>query len=78
MRAFYAEIYSTWSLDGPKAYVASQLLWNVNQKAEALVDEFCRDLFGRAAEPMRRYFRFLEERWLGAAFGFDGDVGWVF
>ena len=33
VRAFYAEIYSTWSLDGPKAYVASQLLWNVNQKA---------------------------------------------
>lgn len=64
VRAFYAEIYSTWSLDGPKAYVASQLLWNVNQKADALVDECCRDLFGRAAEPMRRYFRFLEQRWL--------------
>lgn len=69
VRAFYAEIYSTWSLDGPKAYVASQLLWNVDQKAEILVDEFCRDLFGRAAEPMRRYFRFLEERWLARPSG---------
>lgn len=69
VRAFYAEIYSTWSLDGPKAYVASQLLWNVNQEAETLVDEFCRDLFGRAAEPMRRYFRFLEQRWLARPSG---------
>lgn len=69
VRAFYAEIYSTWSLDGPKAYVASQLLWNVNQKADALVDEFCRDLFGRAAEPMRRYFTLLEQRWLGRPSG---------
>ena len=69
VRAFYAEIYSTWSLDGPKAYVASQLLWNVNQKAGVLVDEFCRDLFGQAAEPMRRYFRFLEERWLARPSG---------
>jgi len=69
VRAFYAEIYSTWSLDGPKAYVASQLLWNVNQRAETLVGEFCRDLFGRAAQPMRRYFRFLEERWLARPSG---------
>jgi hypothetical protein len=36
VRAFYAEIYSTWSLDGPKAWVASQLLWNVQQNTEQL------------------------------------------
>jgi len=64
VRAFYAEIYSTWSLDGPKAYVASQLLWDVNQSAETLVDDFCRGLFGKAAAPMREYFRFLEQRWM--------------
>ena len=64
VRGFYAEIYSTWSLDGPKAWVASQLLWNVNQSAGKLVDDFCRGLFGRAAVPMRDYFRFLEQRWM--------------
>jgi hypothetical protein len=64
VRAFYAEIYSTWSLDGPKAYVASQLLWDVNQNAEQLVDDFCTGLFGKAAAPMRAYFRFLEQRWM--------------
>lgn len=64
VRAFYAEIYSTWSLDGPKAWVASQLLWNVNQSASRLVDEFCRDLFGKAAGPMRDYFRFCEQTWM--------------
>jgi hypothetical protein len=69
VRAFYAEIYSTWSLDGPKAWVASQLLWNVQQGAETLVDEFCRNLFGRAAGPMREYFRYCEQRWLSRPSG---------
>lgn len=69
VRAFYAEIYSTWSLDGPKAWVASQLLWNVNQVAEQLVDEFCRDLFGPAAAPMREYFRYCEQRWMSRPSG---------
>ena len=68
-RAFYAEIYSTWSLDGPKAYVASQLLWDVNQSAEKLVDDFCRDLFGKAAAPMQAYFGFLEQRWMSRPSG---------
>ncbi len=69
VRAFYAEIYSTWSLDGPKAYVASQLLWDVSQNAETLVDDFCRGLFGKAAAPMRAYFRFLEQRWMSRPSG---------
>lgn len=69
VRAFYAEIYSTWSLDGPKAYVASQLLWNVNQSAESLVDDFCQGLFGKAAAPMRAYFRFLEQQWMSRPSG---------
>jgi len=64
VRGFYAEIYSTWSLDGPKAWVASQLLWNVNLSADELVEDFCRGLFGSAAAPMREYFRFLEARWM--------------
>jgi Domain of unknown function (DUF4838)/Glycosyl hydrolase family 67 N-terminus len=64
VRGFYAEIYSTWSLDGPKAWVASQLLWNVNQNSRVLVDDFCRGLFGKAAAPMRDYFRFLEAQWM--------------
>jgi hypothetical protein len=64
VRAFYAEIYSTWSLDGPKAWVASQMLWDVNQSADELVNDFCRGLFGKAAPEMHAYFRFLEQRWM--------------
>jgi hypothetical protein len=69
VRAFYAEIYSTWSLDGPKAYVASQLLWDIRQNAQTLVDDFCRGLFGRAADPMRAYFRSVEQRWMSRPSG---------
>lgn len=74
VRAFYAEIYSTWSLDGPKAYVTSQLLWDVNLSADALVDDFCRGLFGKAADPMRAFFRFLEARWMSRPGG--SNVMW--
>jgi len=69
VRAFYAEIYSTWSLDGPKAWVASQMLWDVNQSAAELVDDFCCGLFGEAAPAMREYFQFLEQRWMSRPSG---------
>ena len=69
VRAFYAEIYSTWSLDGPKAWVASQMLWDVDQSAPDLLDDFCRGLFGKAEPAMREYFQFLEERWMSRPSG---------
>ncbi|NQT11313.1 MAG: DUF4838 domain-containing protein [Planctomycetes bacterium] len=69
VRAFYAEIYSTWSLDGPKAWVASQMLWDVDQSAAELVEDFCRGLFGKAAPAMREYFQFLEQTWMSRRSG---------
>lgn len=61
---FYAEIYSTWSVDGPKAWLASQLLWDVSQEREVLLDDFYQKFFGEAAEPMRRFFDRCEEIWM--------------
>ena len=69
VRAFYAEIYSTWSLDGPKAWVASQMLWDVDQNAAELVEDFCSGLFGKAAPAMREYFQFLEQQWMSRPSG---------
>ncbi len=69
VRAFYAEIYSTWSLDGPKAWVASQMLWDVNQSATELVDDFCRGLFGKATPAMLEYFQFLDQTWMSRPSG---------
>ncbi len=62
--AWYAEIYSNWSLDGPKAWLASQLLWDTDQDARALLDDYYANFFGPAAEPMRRYWERCEQVWM--------------
>ena len=58
---FYAEIYSNHGLDGPKAWVTEKLLWDPSQDVDALVHKWCAALFGKAAPPMERYFKRLEQ-----------------
>jgi hypothetical protein len=64
VRAWYAEIYSNWALDGCKAWLASQLLWDVQQDPRALAEQYYRDFFGAAQEPMRRYWERCERIWM--------------
>ncbi|HYG73550.1 MAG TPA: DUF4838 domain-containing protein [Planctomycetota bacterium] len=64
---FYAESYPNWGLDGPKYWLLSRLLWNSSQDPAALMDQYCRDLFGAAAPSMRAYFHQLEETWCSQA-----------
>ncbi len=64
VKGWYSEIYSRWCQDGPKAWIASQLLWDPDQDADALLDDFCRGMFGAAAGPMRRYFDLCERVWM--------------
>ncbi len=63
VRGFYAELYPRWSLDGPKAWLASQLLWDPEASPEALLDDYYEGFFGPAAGPMRKFFELAEERW---------------
>jgi hypothetical protein len=72
VRAFYAEIYENWSLDGPKAWLSSQLLWDPEQDAGKLLDDFYTGMFAESAEPMRRYFELCEKRWMNQ----EGDARW--
>jgi len=58
---FYAEIYSNHALDGPKAWIVQELLWNPYQDPNALLDQWCKVLFEESADPMNRYFTFLEK-----------------
>ncbi len=64
VRAFYAEIYTNWSLDGPKAWIASQLLWDPSLSRKELLNDFCSGMFAEAAEPMRDYFELCEAIWM--------------
>jgi len=75
VRGFYAEIYPNWGLDGPKGWLAAQLLWDVSQDRAALLEEFYTKFFAEAAGPMRKFFERCEEAWMkqgGPAHWFKG------
>ncbi len=65
VRAFYAETFANWGLDGPKAWLAAQLLWDAEQESAALLDTYYREFWREAAEPMRRFFELCDSQWLG-------------
>jgi len=58
--SFSAEVYPFWPLDGPKCYVLSELLWDIDQDIDALLDEYFTGLYGESAEPMKSFFRRME------------------
>jgi hypothetical protein len=72
VRAWYAEIYSNWGLDGCKAWVASQLLWDVKQDPKKLVDEYYTNFFGAAKAPMKKYWDRCEQVWMKQG----GEAAW--
>ncbi|MFI5336067.1 MAG: DUF4838 domain-containing protein, partial [Opitutales bacterium] len=63
-RAFYAESSPNWGLDGPKCWLAAQLLWDARADPAALIDEYYRKFWREAAGPMREYFELCDRQWL--------------
>jgi len=47
-------------------YAAARLLWDPDRKVDEIRADWCRRVFGRAAEPMRRYYRGIEDAWRSA------------
>lgn len=72
VKGWYAEIYCNWALDGPKAWIGSQLLWDTDQKVETLLDDFYRNFFGPARKPMQRYFELCQRQWMNQ----EGEAVW--
>jgi len=64
VRAFYAEVYPNWGLDGPKAWLATQLLWDATANPAELLNIYYRDFWQEAAGPMRDFFAACDEQWL--------------
>jgi hypothetical protein len=63
VRAFYAETYANWGLDGPKPWLAAKLLWEPQRDPAALLDLYYREFWREAAEPMREFFGTAERTW---------------
>ncbi|MGB0409870.1 MAG: DUF4838 domain-containing protein [Opitutales bacterium] len=57
---FFSQLPSVWGLDGPKAWLAAQLLWDPEADAHQLLDEFYTHFFGLAAEPIRQFYEIAE------------------
>lgn len=74
VRAIYCEVYPFWAWCGPMHYVAGRLQWNVNEDANAILDEFHHDCFGEVAAEMRAYHDACERYWTRARPGrwFEG------
>ncbi len=56
-----AESEDNFGSRGPNYWVAAKLMWNVNGDLEDILADYYTTCWGRAAEPMRRYW----ERWRG-------------
>ncbi|MBI3886367.1 MAG: DUF4838 domain-containing protein [Opitutae bacterium] len=63
VRAYYAESSPNWGLDGPKAWLVAQLLWNAKQNPADLLDTYYREFWQEAAAPMREFFAQCDAQW---------------
>jgi len=57
----FSQLPSFWGLDGAKAWLAAELLWDPQQDAAALLDEYYTNFFGAAAEPIRNFYELAEQ-----------------
>ncbi len=62
VRAWYAETYPFFG-EGPKYYVMAKIWWDPDRDVDALLDEWYRLAFGKAAPPMKAYFDHWEAYW---------------
>ncbi len=51
------------ALDGIVLYLWYQALWNPDIDADAMIDEYCKLMFGPAAPTMRQYWKLVINRW---------------
>lgn len=70
---FYSQLPSFWGLDGAKAWLGAELLWNPQQNADALLDEYYTNFFGAAAEPMRAFYETAEQY----RNRYEGQADWI-
>jgi len=64
-RAYYAEMTPNWALDGPKPWLAAQLLWDPSLEPGKLLDEYYARFWREAASPMRDFYELCDRQWRG-------------
>jgi len=72
-RGYRAEVYPLWGWDGGKAWVMARLTREVNQDYRGLLEQYYREFFGAAADPVRAYHEQAERVWLAI----EGQGQWI-
>ncbi|MEZ0274372.1 MAG: DUF4838 domain-containing protein [Roseimicrobium sp.] len=63
---FYREAgLEAFGVNALNLYVTSRLWWDANQDVDAMIDEYCRDLYGPASEEMKAFIAYSEGHWMG-------------
>ena len=70
---FFSQISPIWGLDGSKAWITAQLLWDSEYALEDLLGEFYREFFGAAEAPMRAFYECAERNRDGRS----GRAEWI-
>ncbi|TVP78707.1 MAG: DUF4838 domain-containing protein [Puniceicoccaceae bacterium] len=70
---FFSQLPAFWGLDGAKPWFGAQLLWNPQQDAEALLDEYYTNFFGPAADSIRHFYETAEHH----RNTHEGEADWI-
>lgn len=62
-RGYFAEMTPNWALDGPKPWIAAQLLWNPGLDSGKLLDEYYTRFWRETAVPMRAFYELCDRQW---------------
>ena len=68
-RSLTSEVAPGWPWNGPMAYVAARLWWDVTLDVDKLLDEYFQTLYGPAGPPMSRLYALFEQIHLRARRG---------
>jgi hypothetical protein len=66
----YIEVYreadlKAFGVNALNLYVTSRLWWDASLDVDAMIDEYCRDLYGPASEEMKAFIAYGEAHWMG-------------
>ena len=59
-KGFYTQV-GPWERAPLNTYLAAKLAWNADLDVDWLIDDYCRNFFGPAAEPMKAYLTGIED-----------------
>ena len=59
---FFSQLPAAWGLDGAKAWLAAELLWDADQDSQQLLEEYYQNFFGAAAQAMQQFYELAESQ----------------